>query len=1248
LEQLHQRYTKASGEMMPLRKFVGNLLELMGGKDALARPMREPGIVHFTLKLHKDLPQVHLLMRSEEDGSLGNLRVATTGADAEVSRICKQMDAKAMRTHARWLKAAAEDKVGQAGQHFHSLWVGPRKDEFLELYEECRKQPGQRYLSGGQFLQMFPRLVAEQHAQRETTAVESIDRFNIKLPVPSGRRVDVLLRFGPDGSLADIRLLSSPQEERHKLDAMQTSERSMLVRADPQARAKVSSAVIRVQRRAKLWRARREQFAPEYAAFCEVARKSGKRVPSGVTFMKHVSDLCDADEGTVLDEGKGITHHEVLIEGSAKRVTLLVGKDEHGLAAVERVGNGLSETKALKAIRVAMQKSEAQASASAAPLVSPSTDRPTRMRAFHLQHALERVIENLQHSRDPFDGLEEATGLPGKVLRSWLDHEGRLKRKPSVLAELPGYFLLRDELHVLFTRLGHTEVADAMPKHLSARFLLECLKARLEYPEATGGDLAHVTSASTELVFGHFDSKTWALKTGDATLRSLNDYRTYREDIKACLEALGQGERAGRLPTPETEAETLLRKLRGKLYQVGAAIEAMRSDATLSLPEAADLVDTSRDLREVLAQVCRPDGTMLSQDEIAARVPGFDPAMKHELARLVGRLQGEAPATSGMTTMVMRWVRGTGATERRRANRLFIVNAGRAGGASTGIASNLWGVYAHSPGLVRAPRSYKAERPRQSLRWLATTLKQALDKASNKASADAREVQCYWDATANVIWVSSNKNETNHILERIFQEPGKLQKLLRDTPSHSHESREGRHIWKLRRALADGSQRGQPPELRALLELMSKGSFRVPTETYELEYGEPVNLHAERRIKEEFLQATGRSMDRKYLAGTMRPCGFCATALGFDRGARRGPFWLTRAGPAFLDANEVIENDLREGIGSYVTKQARKGRLTLAHDTDSDSDTEPLLVYSRRAKRSASQALEEPRPAKAATLPDWAAKGARTPRGVRFPAGDNPLPVMPPAAQRQRERDLQELHRQAEEACRVLRSIGVALPFEVPVGREQTQQVLQQLLDEGARRFKRFVRQLERSSAAQPDAVQTRVLGQIGEHCATLRRSSVHVGWLPETSAPGHSLPADCLPDGEVWTTVQQESVFSKGSASGTRNICWFDSIAQLKLGKPRGQGETELVEHLALRLRQAADALGLSREGEMFDDDNGAMHLIARALNLQVHTFRRQPDGLRLTALQSVGSPDDPAVFLWSDDVHFVPMWRKNEAQHS
>jgi hypothetical protein len=205
------------------------------------------------------------------------------------------------------------------------------------------------------------------------------------------------------------------------------------------------------------------------------------------------------------------------------------------------------------------------------------------------------------------------------------------------------------------------------------------------------------------------------------------------------------------------------------------------------------------------------------------------------------------------------------------------------------------------------------------------------------------------------------------------------------------------------------------------------------------------------------------------------------------------------------------------------------------------------------------------------------------------------------------------------------------------------QQVLHGLLEAGRRRFRGVVRQLERGIGSGPSPDVANEVREIATQAGVLRRSLAQAGWLQQQGRPAHGLPAAAVPPGEVWTASQAQRLFKRGEASGRGNACWFDSLAQLKLQRPRGaDGGQPLVDHLAQRLRQAADRLGLSREGEMFEDDNGAMHVIARALELQVHTFRQQGEGLGLSALQSVGSPDDPAVYVHCDDTHFVPMWRR------
>lgn len=237
----------------------------------------------------------------------------------------------------------------------------------------------------------------------------------------------------------------------------------------------------------------------------------------------------------------------------------------------------------------------------------------------------------------------------------------------------------------------------------------------------------------------------------------------------------------------------------------------------------------------------------------------------------------------------------------------------------------------------------------------------------------------------------------------------------------------------------------------------------------------------------------------------------------------------------------------------------------------------------------------------------------------------------------QRNIELQALRDQAVTAHQILVGLGVAVPSDMPESRPQTERILQRLIEEGSRRYADFM-----SRPDEPTPEERQDLLQIGRQVAMLRRSATRLGWLPQEASPMHPLPAQSRRQSEAWSQSQVRDSFARGSASGVGNNCWFDALAQLSLDQPRGQGtDDDAVERLAGRLRLAADRLGLSRTGEMFDDDNGTMHLIAHALQVQVHVFREQPDGaLQLSALQSVGAPRSRPVYIRSDNTHFVPMW--------
>ena len=214
--------------------------------------------------------------------------------------------------------------------------------------------------------------------------------------------------------------------------------------------------------------------------------------------------------------------------------------------------------------------------------------------------------------------------------------------------------------------------------------------------------------------------------------------------------------------------------------------------------------------------------------------------------------------------------------------------------------------------------------------------------------------------------------------------------------------------------------------------------------------------------------------------------------------------------------------------------------------------------------------------------------------------------------------------------------------IDLPVSREEIGSLLQDLLDEGSQRFAAFRARLVARPGTEATPEQQREMRQFGELSLRMRRSAAALGWLPPKASPTYELPPDMRPsaDGDWERAVRDR--FTPGTASGARNICWFDTLAQLSLDESRDLGgDMEQVKRVADELRRAADELGLTDQGAMADDDHGALQLIAHSLGLQVHVFLRMPDGrLVLSELESVGAPEDDAVHVYSDQTHFTPLW--------
>jgi len=872
--------------------------------------------------------------------------------------------------------------------------------------------------------------------------------------------------------------------------------------------------------------------------------------------------------------------------------------------------------------------------------------------------ALRDRIERPALVRNPntLKDVAQKIGTKACTITRWLKANGAPRIGLSSVARLDGYAERLPELRELLVRLGHKEHAEALPdapparvgNAASARLLVRALRAAKDWEHKSDAQLSLRSLSRVLDVSDTLLHKLIAIQDGKVGLAdpkavaTYPDYRDEREPLRKALAGVGLARAAAALPVAPVRTAEVLQTLRGRLREVGKALADLRRDTTLAPEEAARRRGV---LPDVFALVAATGGRVRPRAEIEPHLTHLEPHLSKGLDELLATLGtlaqgGTIPGTREASTMKRVEV----APSYNAAVKLFVVPAGD---PAKGKGRQLDNLYAANPELVRDPRSYEGERSRQVLRWLATAVREALP--------GTLEVQCQFDPDTGSIAIATGRNSDARRIRDLLDSGGLADAARQALDTGQLAPRQARHARKLLQGLAQDT-----PAARQVLDAIRAKSFVVPIEAFSLD-GKDLRLHAERRLDHWSKEARGRPLDPSQLAGTMRPCGTCADEIGLDDQARRGPFWLGRTAQAFSDTERVIDRNVREGIPTYVTR-SREGRLTVDHDTDSDSDapgtppraasraepprTEPLsssrtdsrVALRTPAKRGA-PARQQPVKRRALEVPSREddASVAALPRPRASSVAPADVPLGPGDAQ------IVALHQAAEAGVALLRRLGAAPAFDVPVGREQVQQLLDGLLEAGRRRFRGVVRELERETDFRPSPTVANAVREIAAQAGVLRRSLAQTGWLQERGRPAHGLPAAAVPPGEFWTASQAQRLFTRGEASGRGNACWFDSVAQLKLQRPRGaDGKQPLVDHLAQRLRQAADRLGQSSEGEMFDDDNGAMHVIARALELQVHTFRQQGEGLGLSALQSVGSPDDPAVYLHCDDTHFVPMWRR------
>jgi hypothetical protein len=903
-----------------------------GGAQGLPTPV--PQVERFAVKLSGDMPAAQVLLWKEPDGTIGHVRIARSDKPEHVAKAAGELLAAA-RNHLS-VTSATEESGGTRSQ-LRQLWQRRRSPELDAITEAWHRLPGRELLADFHVVDYLHGLAKAPGARGLPTDGVGIQRFIVDVP-GIATPVDLLLREQADGTLGDLRLVPANAARLPWLVRL-------MEKGEATSASRKTAAPKQGPRNAdSLWSPLKVRLAAEFGAFRESRRQKSERIPAPGAFVKYLDALCTASgEGAVVDASLDIRRFVVTPEGSARSITLLRREDERGLAGLRAVADDLSDEQAMTKD---LQRYARPAAAGAAPAdavaaspiravapAEPSAPAGGRaMRdAWQLKQVLEVVVANKRRgASDVLAGADQASGVPDRELRRWLGPDGELLLMPGALLKLKGYYDLRDDLEALFTALDQPESVAKLPGELTAAMTLRMIQARRAQPDAPTAKLARMSDVHPEVAKRYFDvSHEVFLKASNERLRRMPDYAEHRAAIQAALVAIGETGRAERLPVPETAAETFLRELEERLYQVRMAVTQMRRDPSLSATRAVRLVNAWPEMPALLQRLVRPGGELRAPDEIARGLPGFEPGLLPLLEQLLGRL---APGAAGEMTEELMPAKGLA------PGKVFIVrdpsgaHDGRTG-ARAGKATRarlLEQIYANSGDLKVPPRSYRQERQKQGLRWLSTFLKARFDKAT--------EVQAYWDAPRGELWVSSNNQGANTDIEA-FLKGGGLAQALEELDEDTHASREIRHASRLRKMMKDESAR--PAQAREMLAALFAGRVRVPSEPiFNLATGQRVELHAERRLKQAFEKLHGEgSLDRRLVAGTMRPCGICAKDLGLPASARRGPFWMSRAAMEGHDLIAQTEHDRTAGIGTYATL-TRDGALTIAYNTDSDDGTD--------------------------------------------------------------------------------------------------------------------------------------------------------------------------------------------------------------------------------------------------------------------------------------------------------------------
>lgn len=975
-EPLRKAYNRATGKSLEGAPFLRLVHFLTTRPEAPALPTGVPGIHRHVIQLPGTSGMVHVLRRDQDDGLLADLRIPPSDQPADVRKLAKAMQDRALKNavtrtamlavNARRREAEGSSApVGNARRKRSShqqLWL-TRRPQLAPLYKQyVENSRGKRRFTGGDFVKLLQQ-GAGQPGASVPTGTEGIDRCNVRLP-GIDRDIRFLMHCDADGHLTDLRLLPSAAEEPHLIDMMVSHQKRRAALSGRQAAGTREKRYTHLQR--SQWTHLGQPLQAQYRAHLQRMHAQHESHAGIITFLRELNELCDKDGGTLVNAKHGITRHVLMLEGSDKPVTLLRRITADGRPPTLRhVGPGLmDEAMTINDIighlrastSLTERRAPAEAGPSALPPAQPRVRVERRLHANQIARALEVMVANKAAGKQNLlEGADRTVGVDGPTIRSWFTHDGKLSRSIESMGRVSGFSDQRDAIYQHLCALGHEDQAACLPQPLSAELVAAVLQARVDHPRAINpASLARLTGGNRALIASTIDARDGTLRISEHRLQHLPGYDTQWQAIRTALQALGHTDKASRLPRPPTPGEQFLRALKEDMYPMAAAVNAMQADPGLSVREAASRMSDSLELAERLALLVAPGGQVRGRAEVEAQLPQLKLHLhQQELSALLAQLQPAMP--SRMRRVLVPGFANFGA-------KLFIVNrADDNAGVQSTTKKGLSAIYADSPELVMPPRSFRHDRAKQALRWLSTVLKKEFKTT---------EVQCYFDAKRKEVWVSSNSDRVNRKIEALLGAGGLAGKLAEGV-ADAGASRESRHLSKLARKLAEPEAGGA---MAPVLKAMAQARFRVPTETV-YQHGKVIDLHAERRIKDAFQEATGEALNLRSLAGTMRPCTVCAEDLGLPRSAHRGPAWLSRSAQAFYDANAVVERNIGQAIGTYASL-TRAGKLSVNYNTDSATSDDGSTSAASGKRKAGGVRIQEPHAQRARVEPGAAAAAA--------------------------------------------------------------------------------------------------------------------------------------------------------------------------------------------------------------------------------------------------------------------------------